>query len=198
VREEPLHLLLQQDYPGRSVFNGGVGGQTSTQILHRFMEGQDKWGDVTVIWAGRNNYGKPDVVKQDIAQMVAQLRTKRYVILSVCNQATEVKDKKLYKIIVKLNKRTRGNLILNNFIDIRNGPGRRLQPQRPAGFDRPRQRRDPHFLRSDKIHLNTAGYQFDGQTNLKISSSQKTGSPRTTRSKAKAARKSFGDFTPGG
>ena len=42
----------------------GVGGETSTQIKTRFMAESARWGDFTIIWAGRNNYGYPATVRK--------------------------------------------------------------------------------------------------------------------------------------
>ena len=71
---------------GVSVFNGGVGGNTSTQIATRMLATPSLFGAFTVIWAGRNNYTDQSTVLADIARMVAALPTpKRCLVVGIIN-----------------------------------------------------------------------------------------------------------------
>jgi lysophospholipase L1-like esterase len=82
-----LARLLQ----GSTVFNGGVGGETSSQVLARFQADASRvneWG-VVVLWAGRNDLGTPATVLANIDTMVAGLTHGRYLVVGVTNQTTE-------------------------------------------------------------------------------------------------------------
>jgi len=144
---------------GQSVYNGGVGGETSTQIKVRMLAATARLGNFTIIWAGRNNFNAPTVVKADIAAMVAALGHQRYLILSVLNQsvALEYSGAADYLTIVQLNADLAA-LYPDNYLDIR----AYLVSQYNAGI--PQDVIDfgrdvpPSSLRSDAAHLNTAGY----------------------------------------
>lgn len=75
---------------GRLVFNGGVGGETSSQILTRIQADttRDKWS--VVLWLGRNDgRDAPSVAttKANITAAVAHLKcyTNRFLIMSILN-----------------------------------------------------------------------------------------------------------------
>ena len=139
------------------VSNGGVAGETSTKIRTRMVAATDKRGNFTVIWAGRNNYADPTTVKADIAAMVAALTTTRYIVLGVTNASGEPSGNAGYVTIVALNADLAG-IYGQKFIDIRSHLVSLWDPNvaqdvTDAGNDVP-----PSSLRSDSVHLNTAGY----------------------------------------
>ena len=71
---------------GTSVYNGGVGGNTSTQIATRMLAATDKYGYFSIFWAGANNFASQSTILADVASMVAALTgTKRYLVLGVLN-----------------------------------------------------------------------------------------------------------------
>ena len=145
---------------GYTVYNGGVGGETSTQIKVRLLAATSKHGQPTIIWAGRNNYSDPTTVKADVAAMVAALGHENYIILGVLNGSYggyEIPGGDGYIQITQLNSDL-ATLYGSHFIDIR----AYLVSQYDSGQaqdvidhtnDTP-----PTSLRSDAIHLNTAGY----------------------------------------
>jgi lysophospholipase L1-like esterase len=151
--------FLQENYKDRHVFNYGMGGQTSSQIKNRFMAGQDKWADVTIIWAGRNNFGKPAQVLGDIADMVSKLRTRRFLILGVLNMNVEIKGTSADRIISRLNSDLAA-AYPSNFIDMRSALVAAYDPKSPQDVADHANDVPPSSLRSDKIHLNSAGYEF--------------------------------------
>lgn len=64
--------------------NGGVGGETSSQVLTRFNAAPHFHGYNTTIWVGRNGYLSGIAqVKSDIAAMVAALGHTRYRVFQV-------------------------------------------------------------------------------------------------------------------
>lgn len=85
--------------------NGGVGGNTSTQIATRMLAATGNYGDTTIIWAGNNNYSSPATVLSDVASMVAALTTKNYVVMCVVNgdYVARWKGTTDYNTIVALN-----------------------------------------------------------------------------------------------
>ncbi|MBP1852677.1 SGNH/GDSL hydrolase family protein [Rhizobium halophytocola] len=74
-----LQRLLQ-----RTVFNGGIGGETSAQIKTRLLADVDRKNWLFVIGAGRNDGNAQTTILANIATMVADLPYGgRYLILSV-------------------------------------------------------------------------------------------------------------------
>lgn len=145
---------------GVTTLNRGVGGNTSTQIETRFLAEPTHFGDFAVIWAGRNNYTDPTTVKSDIATMVSSLTTTRYLILGVINGnygGYESVGGAGYNTILQLNAdlaATYGS----HFIAIRDilvNSYNPLSTQDVSDFARDIV---PTSLRSDNVHLNTAGY----------------------------------------
>ncbi len=144
---------------GATVYNGGVGGETSTQIKARMLAATDKHAHPTIIWAGRNNYSSPETVKADIAEMVAALGHNNYLIIGVINgnYPSEYSGGAGHTLITNLNSdlsETYGS----RFIDMR----QYLVSLYDSGIPQDVTDHDndivPSSLRSDSIHLTTAGY----------------------------------------
>lgn len=87
------------------VYNGGVGGDTSTQIRTRMLAAPQYFARSTVIWAGHNNFGSQATVLADVAAMVAALPDARYLVLSITpnNNNNEFVGGAGYNQIVALN-----------------------------------------------------------------------------------------------
>ncbi len=142
--------VLAKAHPGTPVYNGGVGGEKSGQILNRILADKIRGRHWTcVFWMGRNNTvdaGFQSTVLADIASAVANLSHSRYLILTVLNATTEDNTTQRYADIVALN-----NAILaaypNNSFDIRS-----FLATEPNGTI-------PAAQMSDTIHLNASGYQ---------------------------------------
>jgi lysophospholipase L1-like esterase len=141
------------------VFNMGVSGETSTQIKTRMVADTPKLPLYVLIWAGRNNTADPTTIKADIASMVAALGHTHYLVLSILNQdvASEWSGGATYTTITTLNNDLAA-LYPNNYLDVRAvlvaayAPGN-AQDVIDHGHDV-----SPSSLRSDGLHLNTAGY----------------------------------------
>lgn len=145
---------------GHPVYNGGVSGDTSTQIRTRMQADPAKWALPTIIWAGRNNFADPTTVKADIASMVASLGHSNYIVLSVLNadNATEYAGGSDYATIMQLNADLAATYGAH-FLDVRSYLVSLYNPSVPQdvidhGHDIP-----PSSLRSSTVHLNDAGYQ---------------------------------------
>ena len=150
---------------GTGINNRGVGGNTSAQILTRFMAEPARWGDFTIIWSGRNNVYTgtgtgPAYVLADIATMVSQLTSSNYLVLSVLNGDYGGWDSVGgggYADITSLNASLAATYG-THYIDIRSILVASYNPL--LTLDVSDHTRDivPSSLRSDAIHLNTAGY----------------------------------------
>lgn len=140
------------------VYNGGVGGQTSTQIKNRMVSAYTLHGYPTTIWAGRNNTESPETVKADIATMVGMLATDNYIVLSIFPSA-EFQEQSGGANKSRLDTLNADLAVIygSKFLDTRallqaNGNG--------SGDDNAAIAADliPVSLRSDATHLNAAGY----------------------------------------
>lgn len=88
----------------RTFYNGGVGGDTSTQIKARLLAASAAdLAATTIIWAGRNNFASGATVLADIAAMVAALGHTRYLVLSVLNTSAEANPSVGYTQITDIN-----------------------------------------------------------------------------------------------
>lgn len=150
------------EFTGIKVIKKGVGGESSKQIRDRMLAEPALHKEFTVIWAGRNNYRGPDWVKTHIAEMVAALDHDNYLIVGITNSVEEPRGGERLKIIDTLNAELKAAYGVR-FVDVR--------PLLVAAYDktRPQDVTDhendvvPASLRSDKLHLNTAGYRIVAQ-----------------------------------
>ena len=146
-------------------YNGGVGGETSTQIKNRMIANSSKFGNISVFWVGRNDpftsVGDINLIKSNIAQMIDSLiAPKRFIVMSVMNGeygASEYIGGARYNLMIQLNNELAA-LYPNNYIDIRSYLVSQYNPAIPQdvidfGHDIP-----PSSLRSDALHLNLTGY----------------------------------------
>jgi lysophospholipase L1-like esterase len=149
-------------YPrGRWFYNGGVGGNTSSQILTRYLALDAGYKSATlIIWAGRNNYTDTAQVKSDIAAMITEAGHSRYLVLSIINGtgSSERLGGADYLTLTGLNTDLQ-TLYGSRYVDVR---GPLVAAGAPTGaypdathyaFDQP-----PDGVRSDTLHLNDAGY----------------------------------------
>jgi lysophospholipase L1-like esterase len=151
-------------YSGFIVSNGGVSGQTSTQIRTRQTAGSNTWTSPTIIWAGRNNFTDTNAVLADVAAMVANMatygNTNRYLVMSVinANNATEWVGTTSYNTITNLN----GALSAAygaNYLDIRSYLVSQYNPLNAQDVIDHNHDCLPSSLQSgDGIHLLDAGY----------------------------------------
>lgn len=153
----PTALALLQ--PTRVVFNGAVGGQTSTQVVARILAdtgGRDSW--ISVLWMGRNNAGDHPTIKADIAQAIATLKTdpKEFIVLAVLNTSTEVIGTSGHSVITALNSDLQ-SLYPQNYIDIRSYLVTQYDPTSPQDVIDYQNDCVPESLRSDGLHLGPKG-----------------------------------------
>jgi len=163
--------LTAADYPkilagktGMEVVNGGVNGQTSSQIAARMLAATHLHRCPTILWAGRNNYDQPQTVLRDMDAMVAALalvgNTNRFLVLGVINSSYggyEDQGTLPHRMIVDLN-RELSVRYGERFVPVREILIEASDPKN-AG-DRVDFAHDvpPGSLRSDALHLNESGY----------------------------------------
>ena len=143
---------------GYQVYNGGHGGWTSTQIAMEMLNHPETHGYPTIIWVGTENYWQPEVVKNDIATMVAALTTDDYLVLPVINgqYSSQYKGGYNYPTAIKLNNDL-AQIYGGHYLDVRSylvglaNPAI-LQDTVDASRDI-----TPGSLRVDHINLNAAG-----------------------------------------
>jgi lysophospholipase L1-like esterase len=88
----PGKLFSTGSNVGRVVYNGGIAGQTSSQINTRAVQDnvRNKW--TTIYWYGRNDCctsGFQSTVLSALGTSIAHLTHTRYLVLSVMNEANE-------------------------------------------------------------------------------------------------------------
>lgn len=158
--------------PGRTIYNGGVGGEGSLAIKNRFVADvvRDKW--TVVLWLGRND-GRDTAsiaaTKANIAACVAHLKcyTNRFLIMSILNGdygAGEAVGGSSYIAMRDVYNYCVTNWP-NNVFDIQTylvDLGLAAAGITPTSTDiaNVANRVVPASLRADAIHLNTAGYSL--------------------------------------
>ncbi len=149
---------LASRFNGTTFHQGGVGGETSTQIAARMLLASDKYNYFTIIHAGRNNVTDPVKIKSDIASMVAALNHSNFLVVSIFTGefAEEHKGASLYNTITTTNAELSA-LYPNNYIDLRGYIVGCFNPSIEQDVIDNRNDVTPSSLRSDPIHLNLAG-----------------------------------------
>ena len=145
---------------GYSFFNGGVAGETSTEIKNRFLLDTGKHSYPSIIWVGHNNYSSPTTVKSDIAAMVSALGHQRFIILSILNgeYVPQYAGNADYVTITTLNNDL-ATLYGSRYIDIRAYLVSQYNPSIPQDVVDFGHDIVPSSLRSDNLHLNDLGYK---------------------------------------
>lgn len=105
----PLELSKLYE-PAAQFNNAGVGGYRSDQIAAKYLATKDHLSLYTVIMAGINDFsqlgyssGTANIIKENIASMVAGVTTGRYIIMSVMAGTSEVAGGSPRTIIDALN-----------------------------------------------------------------------------------------------
>lgn len=140
-------------------FNGGVGGETSTQIATRMLADTVHQSWPTIIWAGNNNYNDPPTVEADVANMVAHLTTSNYVVLSLING--DFPDRYIgqsgYNSIIQINTALAATYG-SHYLDVRTYLVSLYDPGNPQDVIDHGNDIVPSSIRFDSIHLNDTGY----------------------------------------
>jgi hypothetical protein len=156
----PFAPNLQLLYPNRTVFNGGIPGEKSTQIAARQLADNSMTSWITVLWYGMNNQADPNTIKADLATSIAHLTpgNTRFVVLGVVNEAkpSEIKGGMVYDLIVRLNNEL-SQLYPQNYIDMRAWLVSHYDPNNAQDVLDFQNDVPPSSLRYDEIHLRNEG-----------------------------------------
>lgn len=147
---------------GRQAYNGGVSGETSTQIATRMLAASQSLHERTaILWSGTNNSTQISTVLADTASMIAAMvgKSKRFLVLPCFNADTEGVGTTSYNQKMALNAAL-ASAYPNNYYDIR-GYLATTQALTDAGLtpdstDLANIAADiiPHQLRGDTLHPN--------------------------------------------
>ena len=153
----------------KPVFNGGVIGETSMQIVERQLADMAHRDWVTVIWYGHNNLKDPAAidlqrdpaqVKADIARSVAALApgNTHFLVLSVVIQDKpgERRGEPVYQAILQLNAELAA-AYPNNYFDIRSWLVAQANPNNPDDAASLQADLPARSLRWDEVHLTLDG-----------------------------------------
>lgn len=150
-------------FPNRQVFNGGVSGETSTQITTRMLaDGSAHANWITVFWYGQNNQSDPAQIKADLATSISALApgNSRFLVLALINEALpeESRGGPIYAKIVQLNLELAA-LYPQNFFEIRAALVNHYNPAVAQDLIDFQNDVPPSSLRfpNDSIHLNNDG-----------------------------------------
>ena len=157
-------LRLQQRYPDREVYNGGVAGETSAQIAARETSdtaGHNEW--INIFWYGQNNPDEPAQIKADLAASIATLApgNTRYLVLAVVNEAKPEQSRgaPVHDTIVQLNNELAA-LYPDHYLDVRTFLVNHYDPARPEDVTNFQDDVPPRSLRFDEIHQNNEGAEL--------------------------------------
>ena len=145
---------------GYNTINNGVGGAGSVPILNLFLAAPTQWPNLTIIWSGRNNYADTATILANIATMVADIGHDGYLILSVINGnyvPYEAIGGDGYNLIISLNNQLSA-IYGSKYLDVRSILVAAYNPSIPQDVTDHTNDIPPSSLRSDNLHLNTAGY----------------------------------------
>jgi hypothetical protein len=157
----PVAANLQMLEPNRTVFDGGVNGETSTQIAARQLADGTRRGWVNVFWYGANNPDDPARVKADLAASIAAVLAagnSRFLVLSVVNEALPQSSlgSATFATILQLNADLAA-LYPANFFDIRAFLVAHPNPANAQDALDVQNGDVPSSLRIDEIHLDNDG-----------------------------------------
>lgn len=141
---------------GANGINFGIGGDTSSQVLARYMAAAELHNYCTWIWVGRNNVTNQTQIRADVASIVSQVANGCYIVLSQINDASEPSGSPDYIAITGTNSYW-ATLYGAKYVDVRAALVAAYNPNDPQdvidhGNDVP-----PSSLRADGTHLNTQG-----------------------------------------
>jgi hypothetical protein len=148
---------------GYSVYNGGIGGQTSGQIEARMVADTSKYSWPTIIWAGRNDGCSISTAESNIALMVAALNSvgnNNYLVISDINETTEGTGTGAYTCITQMNSDLAATYGAH-FVDVRSYLVSLYDPNQAQDVIDHTNDTPPTSLRAsgDLLHLNSMGYQ---------------------------------------
>lgn len=157
----PYPTVLLSLSPALTVYNGGVGGYTSVQILsNEFLVNLDKLAWNHVLWSGRNDLyvvGTNVTIANIDATVSSIPKRKGYLVLSVLNASGEGTGTATHSNVLAINGYLEATYGVR-YLDVRAHLIALYNPSDPQDVIDKNNDVPPTSLRSDAIHLNTAGY----------------------------------------
>jgi hypothetical protein len=140
------------------VYGRGIAGETSTQIMTRFLSQPELWKYPTVFLVGYNNYSDSATVVSNTKRMVDSIRTRhnKYLVLSVPNGGGQPSGSAPYISIQKINT-ANAALYPGHYADWRSFIVSQYDPTSPPDVTNFSQDIPPISKRSDSIHYNNRG-----------------------------------------
>lgn len=149
---------MQQAFPDRQIYDGGIPGETSMQIAARQTADTEHKTWISVFWYGHNNWTK-DPVKADVAASVAALAPGNgaFVVMSMVNWAgTGERGTQEYDNIMRVNSELAA-AYPDNYLDIHRYLVGLYNPNSWQDVQDFQNDLPPSSLRFDEIHLNPGG-----------------------------------------
>jgi lysophospholipase L1-like esterase len=117
--------------PTANVINGGVGGQTCSQVLTRLQASGSALSYWTVWWAGRNDLPNSSTIITCAANAVAALGTTNYIITAVLNAEGDPSGSANYNAAVAVNA-SYASTYGAKFVDVRSKLVAAYNPENPV------------------------------------------------------------------
>lgn len=155
----PAAANLQYLCPDRTIYDGGVSGETSTQIAARQLADPTRRDWINVLWYGANNPSDPAQIKADVAASIASLGAgARFLVLSVVNEALpeSIRGGPVYASVIQVNADL-ANLYPSNYFDMRSFLVAQFDPNNWQDVIDHQNDVVPSSLRVDEIHFNNNG-----------------------------------------
>jgi lysophospholipase L1-like esterase len=150
-------------FPGRTVYDGGVGGETSSQIAARVLADRSRGAWINIFWMGSNNVDQPAQIKADIAASISTLvaGNDRFLVLPVFNDAiaTEYRGTALYATIMQVNAELSA-IYPQHYVDVRAYLVSQFDPWSAQDALDAQNDLVPSSMRIDDIHLNYKGQEL--------------------------------------
>lgn len=155
----PVAANLQYLCPDRTIYDGGVNGETSTQIAARQLADTSRRDWINILWYGANNPTDPAQIKADLAASIASLGPGgRFLVLSVVNEdlPESILGGPVYASIMQVNAEL-ATLYPSNYFDMRSFLVAQYDPNNPQDVIDHQNDVVPSSLRLDEIHFANTG-----------------------------------------
>ena len=117
---------------------------------------------INVFWMGQNNFYDPQGVKSNIAQCIAFLSNRKFIVMSLLNAGNEGIGTSSYAQLAQINADL-ARAYPDNFLDIRGILINNYDPTNPKDVQDHNNDVPPGSLRNDNEHLNDKGYGIVAQ-----------------------------------
>lgn len=161
----PTYLALIMGRDPATIFNGGEGGNTSTQIADRYISRTTFLSGAVIIEAGSNNNWWSEVIKADIRRIIASNGTDKYLILDVAtgNLPERWPGTDYYAHNEQLNNEMEAEFGSMHFLRIKPYLQQHMDGSKQDSIDVFVNDCEPSSLHNDFIHRNNLGNYWTAQ-----------------------------------